>query len=204
MILVLVSIILILVLLESITRKQKNSLNEKNDSISRRCLEERLDQIEDIKYTYGKIFAFNLNDLSLILVHQNTYSKSDQLIIMHELGHYFSLYKTNESLRFKALIYSKVFFYFGGVLSMFIFFMSLIWKPAFVFFRILLFGLIVIQIIHLISLIHSEILANKCMDTYFDEENKSLFYVYTSMVSQVFYWLLFLVLTIAMYGLIFN
>lgn len=201
---VLSSIVLILVLLEYITRKQKNNLDEKYDSITRECLEETLDKIDNIKYTYGKIFAFNLHDLCLILIYKESYSKTDQLVVMHELGHFFYLSKTKDSLSFKALIYSKALFYFGGILNMFALMISLLWNPFLYVFKIILILLIVVQIIHLVLLTHSEIVANTYMDTYFKEGKESLIYAYTCMLSQLFYWLLFIVLTITLYGFIFN
>lgn len=197
-------IVILLVIMEYISRKQKTQLNEGFEEYSRDKMELMLDSIEDLKYTYGKIFAYNLEDQSLILLSKKEYLHSELLMIMHEVGHFFHFRKNKDALILKALMISKASFYFLGILSMFVLVITVFFSPFTILFKYLLILLMVVQIIHLLLLTHSEILANTYIKSYFKETKESLYFVYISMVSQILYWFLFFVLTLALYGFIFN
>lgn len=197
-------IVLLLVAMEYISRKQKTQLNETYQEHSKEAMELMLESIEGLKYTYGKIFAYNLEDQSLILLSKKEYLHSELLMIMHEVGHFFHFRKNKDAITLKVLMISKAAFYFLGILSMFTLVLSVLFSPLIIVFKYLLILLIIVQSIHLLLLTQSEVLANTYIKSYFEEPKESLYFVYTSMVSQMLYWFLFIVLTLALYGYIFT
>lgn len=196
-------IIVLLVILEYVTRNSKNKLDTKDTIITREKLEENLDQIDHLNYTYGKFFACHLENLNLILIPKTEYPKSDQLVVMHEIGHFLHFTKIKETLKYKILLYSKGSFYILGVLTMFSLLISIIFKPFIYVLKYLLIILIGVQFVHLILLSYSEYVANTYLSGYFQQGRDAMVYAYVSMLSQIIYWFLFVMLTIVFYQLIF-
>lgn len=203
MMIVFASIIIVLVILEYVTRKRKLQLDDGDENITREELEVWLDSLENLNYTYGKIFACHLEDLNLILIPKEEYSKSEQLVVMHEIGHFFHLSKIKETLRYKVLLYSKGIFYFLGIVTMFTLALSLLFNPLVYILKYLLILLIIIQVVHLVLLTYSEFVANTYISNHFKQDKGGLVYVYASMLSQIVYWFLFMMLTIVFYQFIF-
>lgn len=203
MVYVLALLIVGLVILERLGRKQKTKLDTAYEQVSRSQIEKKLDLIEGLNFTYGKLFACHLEDMNLILVAKEEYPKSDQIIIWHELGHFYHFMRIKNSLVYKILLYSKGLFYILGILSMFVLFTSMIYNPMLYFLKYLLFILIFVQIVHLIFLTYSEAVANSYLSSQFDQGKDAILYAYTSMMSQILYWFLFIILTVLFYNFIF-
>ena len=197
------SIIVVLVILEYVTRRAKVQLDDLEGNITREELEICLDSLDNLNYTYGKFFACHLEDLNLILIAKEEYSKSEQLVVMHEIGQFVHLSKIKETLRYKVLLYSKGIFYLLGILTMFTLALSLLFNPFVYILKYLLIMLIMIQIIHLVLLTYSEFVANTYISNHFKQDKVGLVYVYASMWSQIVYWFLFIMLTIVFYQFIF-
>lgn len=200
MYLTLIGVVLILIVLEFVTRKTKGLIDHRSLGIGREQLEENLDAIEGLEYSYGKIYAYNLNGFSLELVDKLIYQRSDLLIINHEIAHS-NHYKTIEdSFIFRVFLFLKGTFYLLGIATM----LSLVSSIVFSFFGIilkwLLITLIVVQVIHFLIVVYTEFVANKNTGM---KTRLEYVFIYSAMSTQILYWFLFITATLTFYFYLF-
>lgn len=192
-------LMLILLILEFVNRKLENNIKNSKGIVERDDLLTYLDENDSVDYRFEKHYSCDLNDFYIGIHDKEIYYESDKIIIAHEIGHLKFFKKNKDTLLFKGFLYSKGFFYLLSIFTMLFIALS-IFIPFFAYFvKYTLIVLVIVQIIHLVLVSYTEIIANIYVHKNYPLNRESAFFIHLSTLSQLLYWFLFILLSISLY-----